>query len=60
MIGPAPSLVLHARRKVDVITLVVEELDRSKAFYENLFGLSVVYEGEDSAVFRFEYLGAQR
>ena len=53
-------MVLHARRKVDVITLVVEELDRSKAFYENLFGLSVVYEDEDSAVFRFEYLGAQR
>jgi len=41
-------------KKIDVITLFVEELDRSKAFYENVFGLSVIYEDEDSAVFRFE------
>src|SRR6266702_194372 len=41
-------------KKIDVITLFVEDLDRSKAFYERVFGLPVVYEDEDSAVFRFE------
>ena len=41
-------------KKIDVITLFVEDLDRSKALYERVFGLPVVYEDEDSAVFRFE------
>lgn len=38
---------------IDVITLFVEDLERSKLFYQNVFGLSVVYEDKNSAVFNF-------
>ena len=40
-------------KSVDVITLFVEDLQRSKLFYQDVFGLPVVFEDEDSAVFRF-------
>jgi catechol 2,3-dioxygenase-like lactoylglutathione lyase family enzyme len=39
---------------IDGITLFVEELERSKLFYRNVFGLSVFFEDENSAVFKFE------
>jgi catechol 2,3-dioxygenase-like lactoylglutathione lyase family enzyme len=39
--------------KIDVITLFVDDLARAKGFYQEIFGLSVVYEDDDSAVFRF-------
>lgn len=44
-------------KSVDFITLFVEDLDRAKAFYTGVFSLPVVYEDEDSAVFRFENTG---
>ena len=35
------------------ITLFVDDLDAARSFYREVFGLEVVYEDEDSAVFRF-------
>jgi len=43
-------------KNVDVITLFVEDLQRSKSFYQDVFDLAVVFEDEDSAVFKFENL----
>jgi catechol 2,3-dioxygenase-like lactoylglutathione lyase family enzyme len=40
-------------RNIDVITLFVEDLERSKLFYQNVFGLAVVFEDKNSAVFNF-------
>ncbi len=39
---------------VDAITLFVEDPGRSHSFYEEVFGLPLIWEDEDSAVFRFE------
>jgi catechol 2,3-dioxygenase-like lactoylglutathione lyase family enzyme len=41
-------------KNVGVITLFVEDLPASKAFYEKVFDLSVLFEDENSAVFKFE------
>jgi catechol 2,3-dioxygenase-like lactoylglutathione lyase family enzyme len=41
-------------KTIETITLFVEDLERSKVFYQNVFGLSVVFEDKNSAVFRFE------
>jgi catechol 2,3-dioxygenase-like lactoylglutathione lyase family enzyme len=41
-------------KSVGAITLFVEDLQRSKLFYQDVFDLPVTYEDEDSAVFRFE------
>ena len=38
---------------IAAITLFVEDLDEAKRFYGEVFGLPVVYEDENSAVFRF-------
>ncbi|QOS79112.1 VOC family protein [Paenibacillus sp. JNUCC31] len=38
---------------VDVITLFVEDLLKVRAFYQDVFGLSAVYEDDVSAVFNF-------
>jgi catechol 2,3-dioxygenase-like lactoylglutathione lyase family enzyme len=38
---------------IGAITLFVEDLPTSKAFYRNAFGGSVVYEDDVSAVFGF-------
>ncbi|GGF91014.1 hypothetical protein GCM10010912_40070 [Paenibacillus albidus] len=38
---------------VDVITLFVEDLQRVRAFYQEVFGFSAVYEDDVSAVFNF-------
>jgi catechol 2,3-dioxygenase-like lactoylglutathione lyase family enzyme len=38
---------------IGAITLFVEDLPRSTAFYSDVFGLPVVVEDDDSAVFRF-------
>ena len=37
---------------IGAITLFVEELDASKRFYQKTFGLPVVFEDENSAVFK--------
>ena len=44
---------MRALNSVDFVTLFVEDLERSKAFYEDVFGLRLVFEDADSAVFRF-------
>jgi len=44
-------------KSVDFITLFTEDLERSKAFYANVFGLRLVFEDENSAVFRFANTG---
>ena len=38
---------------ISAITLFMEDLEASKAFYEQVFGLPTVYEDDNSAVFRF-------
>ena len=38
---------------IDAITLFVEDLEGTKRFYREVFGLSVAYEDDDSAVFDF-------
>jgi catechol 2,3-dioxygenase-like lactoylglutathione lyase family enzyme len=40
-------------RNVGAITLFVEDLGRSKSFYQDAFGLAAVYEDENSTVFDF-------
>jgi len=39
--------------KIGAITLFVEDLERAKVFYQQVFDLPVVFEDEDSAVFDF-------
>ncbi len=41
-------------RSIGAITLFVEDPRRSKAFYEEVFGVSAVYEDDDAATFQFE------
>jgi catechol 2,3-dioxygenase-like lactoylglutathione lyase family enzyme len=41
---------------VDVITLFVEDVQRAKTFYHDVFDLSTVYEDEHSAVVNFDNL----
>jgi predicted enzyme related to lactoylglutathione lyase len=40
-------------KNIYAITLFVEDLEGSKSFYEDLLGLSKIFEDEDSAVFEF-------
>jgi len=42
--------------KLDVITLFAADLPAVKAFYQDVFGLEVIYEDADSAVVRLENL----
>jgi lactoylglutathione lyase len=51
---PGGAKVSVSLNNVDVITLFVEDLQRSKSFYQEVFGLPVAFEDEDSAVFKFE------
>jgi catechol 2,3-dioxygenase-like lactoylglutathione lyase family enzyme len=39
---------------VGAITLFVEDVQRAKAFYANVFGVPIVFEDESSAAFKFE------
>lgn len=41
-------------KSVGAITLFVADLQRSKAFYESVFGLAPAYEDESSAAFNFD------
>lgn len=38
---------------IGAITLFVEDLDNTKRFYQEIFGLPVHFEDDDSAVFEF-------
>jgi lactoylglutathione lyase len=46
--------VIASLKSVGALTLFVEDPKRSKAFYENVFAASDIYEDENSAAFRFE------
>jgi catechol 2,3-dioxygenase-like lactoylglutathione lyase family enzyme len=46
--------VTGSPKNIEAITLFVEDLERSKLFYQAVFRLSVFFEDENSAVFRFE------
>jgi catechol 2,3-dioxygenase-like lactoylglutathione lyase family enzyme len=41
-------------KSIDAITLFVEDLEQTKLFYQHALGMSVDFEDENSAVFRFE------
>jgi catechol 2,3-dioxygenase-like lactoylglutathione lyase family enzyme len=41
-------------QSVGAITLFVEDAQRSKEFYERVFGAPVIYEDDHSAAFKFE------
>ena len=41
-------------RSVGAITLFVEDLQRAKSFYRDVFDLPVVWEDENSAVFKLD------
>lgn len=49
-------------KKIGAINLIVGDLERSKAFYREVFGLPLQHEDEETAMFRFEdaYLFLQR
>lgn len=38
---------------IAAITLFMDDLEAAKSFYENVFGLPVIYEDANSAVFKF-------
>jgi catechol 2,3-dioxygenase-like lactoylglutathione lyase family enzyme len=40
--------------EISAITLFVEDLDATKEFYREVFGLSLAFEDADSAVFKFK------
>ncbi len=39
---------------IHAITLFTEDLEQSKAFYGTVFGLPVIFEDPNSAVFQFD------
>lgn len=41
-------------RSVGAITLFVDDVARSKSWYQTVFDLSIVYEDDDSAVIKFD------
>ena len=41
-------------KSVGVITLFVEDVQRAKAFYSDVFGAPIVFEDESSAAFKFD------
>jgi len=41
-------------KDIGAMTLMVEDLDRSKTFYQEVFGLPPRHEDEDTAMFRFK------
>jgi len=45
---------LPTNASIGAITLFTEDLDRSKRFYQDAFGLPVAWEDGNSAVFKFE------
>jgi catechol 2,3-dioxygenase-like lactoylglutathione lyase family enzyme len=40
-------------KAINAITLFVEDLGATKAFYRQVFGVALIYEDDDSAVFNF-------
>jgi catechol 2,3-dioxygenase-like lactoylglutathione lyase family enzyme len=48
--------MIKVLNEVEVITLFAEDLPATKTFYQEVFGLDVVYEDEVSAVFKLNNL----
>jgi catechol 2,3-dioxygenase-like lactoylglutathione lyase family enzyme len=48
--------MIQSLNNVEVITLFVESVRRVRGFYEEVFGLTVIFEDEVSAVFRIHGL----
>jgi lactoylglutathione lyase len=48
--------VAESLKSVGAITLFVEDPQRSKSFYENVFGVTAIHEDENAVAFRFENL----
>jgi len=48
------EVVTESLNSVGAITMFVEDPQRSKAFYEDVFGVPVIHEDENAAAFRFE------
>jgi len=46
--------VLLKSASIDAITIFTEDLDASRKFYLEVFGLPVMFEDESSAVFKFD------
>jgi catechol 2,3-dioxygenase-like lactoylglutathione lyase family enzyme len=45
--------VAEWEKQIGAINLIVGDLERSKAFYRDVFGLPLQHEDEDTAMFRF-------
>jgi catechol 2,3-dioxygenase-like lactoylglutathione lyase family enzyme len=41
---------------LDVVTLFVDDVTRTKTFYQDVFGLSAIFENENSIVFNLDNL----
>jgi catechol 2,3-dioxygenase-like lactoylglutathione lyase family enzyme len=50
MVDPDPA---SWPRLIDAITLFEEDLEAAKRFYQDAFGLPVIFEDDNSAVFKF-------
>jgi catechol 2,3-dioxygenase-like lactoylglutathione lyase family enzyme len=48
--------MIKGLNKIEVITIFVDDLAAARAFYEDVFGLEVVYADDASAVVRLENL----
>jgi catechol 2,3-dioxygenase-like lactoylglutathione lyase family enzyme len=46
--------MIKALNELEVITLFVEDLAATRAFYTDVFGLEVIYEDDESAVVKFK------
>jgi catechol 2,3-dioxygenase-like lactoylglutathione lyase family enzyme len=46
----------HSLKTVNVITLFVDDLQRSKEFYERVFNITAADEGDATVIFRLENL----
>lgn len=41
------------KKQIGAVNLIVGDLDRSKSFYQDVFGVPLQHEDEDTAMFRF-------
>ena len=46
----------NSLKHVDAITMFIGDVQRSKSFYEQVFGGEAIYEDDDAVAFRFENL----
>jgi catechol 2,3-dioxygenase-like lactoylglutathione lyase family enzyme len=51
--SPTAAIATAWPKAINAITLFVEDLDATKAFYAEVFGVPKIYEDDDSAVFNF-------